>query len=191
MTSIEGFEGNIERVDDIPLLFGLLQQMGIQSILDKDIQAHGNWQGLSPGWVMTVWLMHILSEQNHLMEPVQTWVQEHLTTLQRLTGQAVEELDFTDDRLALCLEYIHDKATWQTIESDLGTRVIRFYNLETDVLRLDATVGTVQHEVGAQHKLFNSRFGHFLSGFSDLDYPIYSSFSVGHNYMSTVTAISH
>jgi transposase len=77
-----------------------------------------------------------------------------MTTLRRLTGQAVEELDFTDDRLALCLEYIYDKATWQTIETDLGRRVIRIYNLDTSVLRLDATVGTVQHELGAQHKLF-------------------------------------
>jgi transposase len=154
MTSIEGFEGDIERVDDIPLLFGLLQQMGTQSILDKGIQPHGNWQGLSPGWVVTVWLIHILSEQNHLMEPVQMWVQEHLTTLRRLTGQAVEGLDFTDDRLALCLEYIYDKATWQAIEADLGTRLIRIYDLDTSVLRLDATVGTVQHEPGQQHKLF-------------------------------------
>ena len=100
MTSIEGFEGHIERVDDLPLLFGLLQQMGVQSILDSGIQPHGNWQGLSSGWVVTVWLMHILGAKNHLMEPGQIWVQQHLTTLRRLTGQAVEELDFTDDRLA-------------------------------------------------------------------------------------------
>ena len=154
MTSIEGFEGQIERVDDVPVLFGLLQQMGVQSILDSGIQPHGNWQGLSPGWVSTIWLMHILSQQNHLMEPVQMWVQQHLTTLRRLTGQAVEELDFTDDRLALCLEYLYDKVRWQTIEADLGSRLIRFYNLDSDVLRLDATVGTVQHELGPQHKLF-------------------------------------
>jgi transposase len=154
MTSIEGYEGDIEQVDDLPLLFGLLQQMGVQGILDKDIQPHGHWQGLSPGWVMTVWLMHILSEQNHLMEPVQKWVQAHLTTLRRLTGQAVEELDFTDDRLALCLEFIYHRTTWQRIEAGLGAKIIRFYNLDTDVLRLDATVGTVHHALDAQHKLF-------------------------------------
>jgi transposase len=153
MTSIEGFEGQIERVDDLPLLFGLLQEMGVQNILDSSIQPHGNWQGLSPGWVVTVWLMHILSEQNHLMEPVQMWVQQHLTTLRRLTGQVVEELDFTDDRLALCLEYVHGKVTWQAIEAQLGARLIRFYSLDSGVLRLDATVGSVQHEPG-QHTIF-------------------------------------
>ena len=120
MTSIEGFDGHIERVDDLPLLFGLLQQMGVQSILDSGIQPHGNWQGLSPGWVVTVWLMHVLGAKNHLMEPVQIWVEQHLTTLRRLTGQAVEELDFTDDRLALCLEYLYDKVRWQAIEKDMG-----------------------------------------------------------------------
>lgn len=154
MTSIEGFEGHIERVDDLPLLFGLLQQMGVQSILDSVIQPHGNWQGLSPGWVVTIWLVHILGAKNHLMEPVQIWVQQHLTTLRRLTGQAVEELDFTDDRLALCLEYLYDKVRWHAIEVDMGGRLIRFYSLDTDLLRLDATVGTVQHELGPQHTLF-------------------------------------
>ncbi len=79
-------EPYIERVDDLPLLFGLLQQMRIQVIMDEVITPHGNWQGLSPGWVMTLWLMHILSEQNHCLEPVQQWVATHLVTLQRLSG---------------------------------------------------------------------------------------------------------
>jgi len=57
-------EPYIERVDDLPVLFGLLQQMGIQAILDEIIEPHGNWRGLTPGWVITMWLMHILSEQN-------------------------------------------------------------------------------------------------------------------------------
>ena len=103
MISIEGVEGHIERVDDLPVLFGLLKQMGIQGIIDRVIEPHGNWQGLSPGWVVTIWLMHVLSEQNHLMEPVQQWVRRHLVMLRGLTKQRVTELDFTDDRLALCL----------------------------------------------------------------------------------------
>ena len=81
------------------------------------------------------------------------WVQQHLTTLRRLTGQVVEELDFTDDRLALCLEYVHGKVTWQAIEAQLGARLIRFYSLDSGVLRLDAAVGSVQHEPG-QHTIF-------------------------------------
>jgi hypothetical protein len=37
-------------------LFGLLQQMRIQAIIDNVITSHGNWEGLTPGWVITLWL---------------------------------------------------------------------------------------------------------------------------------------
>jgi transposase len=155
MTSIniEGLKSEIERVDDIPLIYGLLERMGIQSIVDNVVCAHGNWQGLSPGWVITIWLIHILSEQSHLMEPVQPWTRSHLTALRRLTGQPIEELDMTDDRLALCLFYLHERATWTAIEEQLGGRVVRIYGLEAKRLRLDATVGTVNHDP-TQHTLF-------------------------------------
>lgn len=153
MINIDGIEGQIERVDELPVLFGLLKQMSIQSIVDKVIEPHGNWQGLSPGWVVIIWLMHVLSEQNHLMEPVQQWVRQHLVTLRGLTKQPVTELDFTDDRLALCLLYLHCDKDWQRIEEQLGARLIRVYDLEMGLPRLDATVGTVHHNP-AEHTLF-------------------------------------
>ena len=150
---IEGLDGQIERVDDLPVIYGLLEQMGIQSIIDSVIKPHGNWQGLSPGWVMTIWLMHILSEQNHLMEPVQQWVSQRLTTLSRMTGQVIRALDFTDDRLALCLSYLHSNTNWQEIEAQLGQRLVRVYDLDIGMVRLDATVGSVSHDP-EQHSLF-------------------------------------
>ena len=81
MTNIEQTKPSVERVDDIPVIYGMLERMGIQAIVDSIIKPHGNWTGLSPGWVITLWLMHILSEQNHLMEPVQQWVGRHRITL--------------------------------------------------------------------------------------------------------------
>ncbi len=87
MENEKRIEPCIERVDDLPVLFGLLQQMRIQIIIDSIITPHGNWQGLTPGWVITIWLMHILSEHNHCMEPVQEWVAKHVVTLGRLSGQ--------------------------------------------------------------------------------------------------------
>ena len=153
MINIAGIEGQIERVDELPVLFGLLKQMGIQSIIDEVIEVHGNWQGLSPGWVVLIWLMHVLSEQNHLMEPVQRWGSQHLVLLRSLSKQEVKELDFTDDRLALCLLYLHHHQDWQRIKEQLGARLIRVYDLETGLLRIDATVGTVHHNP-AEHTLF-------------------------------------
>lgn len=97
-------EVQVERLDDIPVIFGLLQSMHIQTILGQVIESHGNWQGLRPGWVITIWLVHILSEHNHNMDRVQKWVAKRLQVLQALSGQSLTELDFTDNRLALCLE---------------------------------------------------------------------------------------
>lgn len=146
-------EPYIERVDDLPILFGLLTKMRIQSIIDSVITPHGNWQGLTPGWVVTIWLMHILSEQNHCMEPVQDWAAKHLLTLRRLTGQKVKALDFSDDRLALCLAELSRIEVWHPIEKQLGTTLLRVYNLKQGTMRLDATVGTVGHDP-AKHSLF-------------------------------------
>jgi transposase len=150
---IENIEAQIERVDDLPLLYGMIKRMEIQSMIDQVIIAHGNWQGISPGWVISIWLIHILSEQNHLMEPVQKWVSNHLTTLQRLSGQALKALDFTDDRLALCLHYLHSHQVWSALESRLGQHLIRIYELSVETIRLDATVGSVYHDP-ENHALF-------------------------------------
>lgn len=153
MENERGTEPYIERVDDLPLLFGLLQQMRLQSIIDSVIKPHGNWQGLSPGWVIMIWLMHILSEQNHCMEPVQEWVSKHRLTLGRLSGQTVRALDFSDDRLAQCLYELHQIKVWQAIEKELGETLLRVYDLPSTRLRLDATVGSVGHNP-ADHTLF-------------------------------------
>ena len=146
-------EPYIERVDDLPVLFGLLQQMRIQAILDAVIVPHGNWQGLTPGWVITIWLMHILSEQNHCMEPVQEWAAKRLLSLHRMSGQEVKALDFSDDRLALCLKELSKPKVWHAIEAQLGAILIRVYRLRPEIVRLDATVGTVGHNP-ADHTLF-------------------------------------
>jgi transposase len=146
-------EPYIERVDDLPLLFGQLQQMRIQVIIDNVVTPHGNWQGLTAGWVITLWLMHILSEQNHCMEPVQDWAAKHVVTLCRLSGQEVKALDFSDDRLAICLKELHKPEVWSAIERELGLSLMRVYKLEPTTMRLDATVGTVGHNP-AEHTLF-------------------------------------
>lgn len=150
---IKGLGSQIERVDDLPVVYGLLKQMSVQPLIDRVVSRHGNWQGLSAGWVITIWLMHILSEQNHLMEPVQKWVRMHQETLRRLTGQTIHELDFSDDRLALCLYYLHPTSTWHELESQMGQHLLRVYRLETETIRLDATVGKVNHDPKT-HRLF-------------------------------------
>lgn len=147
-------EAKVERVDDIPVIFGLIQKIGIQAIIDRVIKAHGNWQGLSPGWVITIWMMHILTEHSHCMDGVQEWVAKRLSVLKKLTGQEVTELDFTDDRLALCLRMLSQTTNWHSIEEQVGGHIIRVYRLDDDpIVRIDATTGAVYHDPG-NHILF-------------------------------------
>lgn len=152
--AIEVGEVQVERLDDIPAIVGHLQKTRIQATIDQVLATHGNWQGLSPGWVITIWLTHILSEHTHCMDRVQDWVAKRLYVLQELIGQTVTELDFTDDRLALCLRMLSQTDYWFEIEARLGRHLLRVYQLaEEPIVRLDATTGTVQHDPD-NHPLF-------------------------------------
>lgn len=152
--AIQVGEIQIERLDDIPAIFGHLQKTRIQATIDQVIEPHGNWQGLSPGWVIIIWLIHILSEHTHCMDKVQDWVAKRLYVLQELTGQPVTVLDFTDDRLALCLRMLSQTDQWFEVEAQLGRHLLRVYQLgEAPVVRLDATTGTVKHDPD-NHTLF-------------------------------------
>ncbi len=74
-----------------------------------------------------------------------------------MTGQNVSELDFTDDRLGIVLKYVSKQSYWELIEAELDTNTIRVYDLETDVVRCDATTASGHHE-GTEGGLF--QFGH-------------------------------
>ncbi len=58
-----------ERVDDIPLLLAQLERMGVQPLLDEHFPTHGNWVGLSLGWVTVIWLTPILVGSEPSAEP--------------------------------------------------------------------------------------------------------------------------
>ena len=154
MENIEIGEIQVERLDDIPVIFGHIQKMHIQAVIDQVIETHGNWNGLSPGWIITIWLVHILSEHNHNMDRVQEWVAKRMQILRALTGQALTELDFSDDRLALCLRKLSQSDAWQPIEARLGKHLVRVYRLGAEpTVRLDGTTGTVNHDPDS-HALF-------------------------------------
>jgi transposase len=158
MVDIDSIDTQIENVDQLPVIYGLLQKMNIQATIDKTIQSHGNWQGLSVGWVITIWLLHILTQHTHQMDRVQTWVGKHLIVLGKLTGQKISALDFTDDRLALCLRYLSPIDSWAQLENHLTRGVIQVYDLSRKLparwlMRLDATVGSVGHDAD-NHTLF-------------------------------------
>jgi transposase len=128
-----------ERVDDIPLLLEQMQRMHLPALIDHHFPAHGNWQGLSLGWVTTIWLSSILSRGDHRMVHVEPWVSNRLWTLRTATGQAVERLDFTDDRLEIVLRLLSDDTRWAELESALNQQTVRVYDLETARVHVDST----------------------------------------------------
>ena len=78
-----------ERVDDVPLLLGFLIKLQLPEILDRHLPPHPLHQGLSNGWLITVWIAYILSRADHRKSPVQAWAEELQHTLETLIGQPI------------------------------------------------------------------------------------------------------
>jgi len=146
-----------ERVDDLPLLLAQLARMGVQPLLDEHFPTHGNWVGLSLGWVTVVWLTHILSEADHRLNHVEPWTEQRLHTLRGCTGQPVHPLDMGDDRLAGVLEALSDDACWALFERALNRQLLRVYDLQPECVRLDSTTAS-GHWTVTEDGLF--QFGH-------------------------------
>jgi transposase len=137
-----------ERIDDFPLLLEVMQRLGLPGIIDNHLRRHGLHQGLSWGWIATIWLAHILTQNNPRKQPVQSWVRQACETIERITGMKVNELDFTDDRLTLLLRRLSKPETWQAIETELGRSIVRVYELKPERVRLDATTVSGYHARG-------------------------------------------
>ena len=146
-----------ERVDDIPLLLEQMQRMGLPTLLDTHFPTHGNWTGLSLGWVSTIWLSSILSRGDHRMVHVEPWVAKRLWTLGITTGQAVTRVDFTDDRLESVLRRLSHDARWGAFESALNQHTVRVYDLSAERVHVDSTSASAYATV-SDGGLF--QFGH-------------------------------
>ncbi|HEX9872681.1 MAG TPA: transposase [Candidatus Tectomicrobia bacterium] len=146
-----------ERVDDIPLLLAHLERMGLQPLLDAHFPTHGNWVGLSLGWVSVLWLTHILSEGDHRLNHVAPWAKQRLHTLRECTEQPVHPLDVSDDRLATVLAAVSDDMRWSAFEGALNQHALRVYDLQPACVRLDSTTANGHWSV-TEDGLF--QFGH-------------------------------
>jgi len=142
-----------ERVDDFPLLLAVMLQLGLPDIFDHHIKRHGLHQGLSWGWIASIWLAHLLTKSNHRKQPVQAWVKQAHATIEKISGQTVRDLDFTDDRLTLLLRRLSKPEIWQAIEKELSQNIMRVYDLKAKRVRLDATTVSGYHE-GGEESLF-------------------------------------
>lgn len=139
-------EIHTERIDDVPLLMQQQRKMGIPEVLDAVIHPHGNREGLNVGWLTTTWLSYIVSQADHRMSEVEPWAEGQIQTLAALLPEPVGVKDFTDDRLADVLRWLSDDETWEEVETQLGQRLIRVYDLKREPVRLDSTTASVYHD---------------------------------------------
>ncbi len=137
-----------ERIDDFVLLIEMMKQIDLPGMLDRHLPRHWLQQGLSWGWVTTIWLAHILSQGDHRKLTVRDWVRQAHTTLEHVTGHSIRETDFTDDRLTIVLRLLSDTTSWQALELELGQSIIRVYDLAHAPVRLDATTISGYHAGG-------------------------------------------
>ncbi len=131
--------------------------MGLPTLLDTHFPTHGNWTGLSLGWVSTIWLSSILSRGDHRLVHVAPWVATRLWTLGVTTGQAVTRVDFTDDRLEIVLRCLSDDTRWAALEAALTQHLVRVYDLSPARVHVDSTSASLYTTV-SEGGLF--QFGH-------------------------------
>jgi transposase len=94
-----------ERVDDVALLIGQMVKMGFVEVLDKPIPQHWKQRGVSWGWTAVIWLASILTAGDHRKVSVEAYITGMHHTLSHLSGQSIEPLDCSDDRLGHLLTH--------------------------------------------------------------------------------------
>jgi len=138
-----------ERVDDVALLIGQMINMGLPEIWDRHLPRHWKQRGRSWGWTAVIWLASILTEGDHRKVSVATDIAGMKHTLNQLTAQVIEPLDFRDDRLSPLLKHVRKPRYGHPIERDLHARSIAVYDLSQEAMRCDATTVSGDHEVTA------------------------------------------
>src|SRR5512142_1362865 len=149
----------VEVVADLPVLWTTLERLELPATLDRHFPTPRNWKGpLTPGEVLAVWLLFILSQGDHCLNHVEPWVAEHQGTLSALLGKTVLPVQLHDDRLADWLKRLSASNFFSILERDLNQQTIRVYQLPTDMVRIDTTTANSYADVLTEQGLL--QFGH-------------------------------
>jgi transposase len=149
----------VEVVADLPVLWATLQRLDLPATLDRHFPAPRNWKGpLTPGEVLAVWLLFVVSQADHCLNHVEPWVAQHQGTLSALLGKALLPVHFHDDRLADWLSRLSAGDAFAALEGALNQQTLRVYHLDTDLVRIDATTANSYAAVLSEQGLL--QFGH-------------------------------
>src|SRR4051794_2466627 len=149
----------VEVVADLPVLWATFGRLGLPATLDRHFPTPLHWKGpLTPGEVLAVWLLFVVSQGDHCLNHVQPWVAQHQGTLSALLGNPILPTDAHDDRLADWLTRLGTGDSFSAVERDLNQQTIRVYQLPTALVRIDATTANSYAAVLSEQGLL--QFGH-------------------------------
>jgi transposase len=149
----------VEVVADLPVLWATLERLDLPATLDRYFPAPPHWKGpLTPGEVLAVWLLFLVSQGDHCLNHVQPWVAQHQGVLSALLGKPVRPTCAHDDRLADWLTRLSRGDAFAALERDLNQHTVRVYQLPTDLVRIDATTANSYAAVLSEQGLL--QFGH-------------------------------
>jgi transposase len=149
----------VEALADLPVLWATFQRLDLPATLDRLFPAPLHWKGpLTPGEVLSLWLLFLVSQGDHCLNHVQPWVLQHQGTLSALLGKPVRPTDAHDDRLADWLSRLGAGAAFSALETDLNQQTVRVYHLPTEVVRIDTTTANSYADVLSAQGLL--QFGH-------------------------------
>jgi transposase len=159
MSTAEARLLRVEAVADLPVLWATLQRLDLPATLDRHFPAPANWKGpLTPGEVLAVWLLFLLSQGDHRLSHVEPWAAQHHGTLSALLGKAVRPVALHDDRLADWLDRLSSDDSFSALERELNQQTIRVYRLPADTARYDTTTANSYADVLPERGLL--QFGH-------------------------------
>ena len=132
-----------EQVNDVPLIVGLLEDMGVGRHVDKQVVQHASWEGISAGTLLEIWLCYMLTEQDHRLVAVREWASDRREMFNQLLGIELRATDLSDDRLAVVLDKIGYEKIQGQIDREMIKEWVNVYALPRETIRLDSTSVTV------------------------------------------------
>ncbi len=131
----------IEPLDDLPVIFCIIKKMRIIESIDSVFIPHKNWTGITVGELTSIWLCYLISQQDHRLSYLESWVSNKLSVISFLLGHEVNIYDFKDDKLELLLGYFSVQTQWNEFEISIDKEAIKIFDLKSDLIEVDATIG--------------------------------------------------
>jgi len=149
----------VETVADLPILWATFQRMDLLATLERQFPPPLHWKGpLTPGEVLAIWLLFLVSQGDHCLNHVEPWVECHQGTLSALVGKPVRPADAQDDRLADWLTKLGADGVFSSLEQTLNEQTIRVYQLPTNLVRIDTTTANSYAGIVSDRGIL--QFGH-------------------------------